>query len=160
MCPLSLCYLTTARPYDFLTEVAYGSFEPGKNEACVELEIVDSVELELTESLLVEIELLHPTSTITMSPTMSFGYIQIVDDDSMFRIYCMSTSSSNDFWSVAAVIGLERTAYYLSSGSEEVQVCVFISTPTPSQTRCPITFPFDIIFRLSTEAAGSYSMNF
>ena len=90
-CPLSLCYLTTARPYDFLTEVAYGVFEPGENEACVELEIVDSEELELTESLLVEIELLHTTLTITMSPTMSFGYIQIVDDDSMFKIYCMST---------------------------------------------------------------------
>ena len=49
------------------------------------------------------------------------------------------------------VIGLERTGYHLSSGSDDVKVCVYISRPT---TSCPISFPFDIIFRLSVEAAG------
>ena len=39
-----------------------------------------------------------------------------------------------------------------------MQVCVLISRPTPSQTSCPISFPFDIIFRLSTEAAGMNSV--
>ena len=78
-------YIYTARPYDFTTGVVYDRYDPEQNEACVSLAIVDSVDVELPESLLVEIELREPNPVIRMSPDMSVGYIQIMDDDSMSK---------------------------------------------------------------------------
>ena len=59
-----------------------------------------------------------------------------------------------------AVIGLEQTSYQLRQGADEVTVCVYISEPTPSQTRCPITFPFDLLFRLVEPSPGTVTAQF
>ena len=87
--PLSFLYwitfIYTACPYDFTTGVVYDRYDPEQNEACVSLAIVDSVDVELPESLLVQIELREPNPVIRMSPDMSVGYIQIMDDDSMSK---------------------------------------------------------------------------
>ena len=80
-----ITYIYTARPYDFTTGVVYDRYDPEQNEACVSLAIVDSVDVELPESLLVQIELREPNPVIRMSPDMSVGYIQIMDDDGMFK---------------------------------------------------------------------------
>ena len=80
-----ITYIYTACPYDFTTGVVYDRYDPEQNEACVSLAIVDSVDVELPESLLVGIELREPNPVIRMSPDMSVGYIQIMDDDSMFK---------------------------------------------------------------------------
>ena len=56
---------------------------------------------------------------------------------------------------VVARIGLERTAYTMSSTAETVEVCLYVSRPRIS---CPITFPFDIFFNLTT-SAGHYNYN-
>ena len=52
---------------------------------------------------------------------------------------------------VVAGIGLERTAYTMSSTAETVEVCLNVSRPAIS---CPITFPFDIFFNLITSAGS------
>ena len=142
-----------ANPQDFTTKVAYDRYDPVQNEACVRLTIVDSVNVELPESLRVTIELREPNPVIMMSPGNAVGYIEIMDDDGMLKKHdlCVCSSDFVVLYTVA-VIGLERTAYYLSSGSDDIKVCVYISRPT---TSCPISFPFDIIFRLSVEAAGT-----
>lgn len=51
-------------------------------EACTELEVVDSVEVESTESFTVSISLREPSPVIAISQTMSTGTIEIIDDDS------------------------------------------------------------------------------
>ena len=45
------------------------------------------------------------------------------------------------------------------TGDDEVGMCVYISlprppTPTPTKRDCVITYPFDLVFRLSPVAAG------
>ena len=51
-------------------------------EACTELEVVDSVEVESKESFTVSISLREPNPVIAISQTMSTGTIEIIDDDS------------------------------------------------------------------------------
>ena len=47
----------------------------------------------------------------------------------------------------AAVVGLSRTGYTMSSTAEEVQVCVRVWRPT-------IDYPFNIFFNFTDETAG------
>ena len=56
-------------------------------------------------------------------------------------------------------MGLENTVYRMNDDDDSVRVCVRISfpppnTPIPGVSDCPITFPFDLIFRLSSTSAG------
>ena len=74
-----------ANPQDFTTKVAYDRYDPVQNEACVRLAIVDSVIVELPESLRVTIELREPSPVIIMSSDNAVGYIEIMDDDGMLK---------------------------------------------------------------------------
>ena len=56
-------------------------------------------------------------------------------------------------------MGLENTVYSTDDDDDSVVVCVYISfpppnTPIPGVSDCPITFPFDLIFRLSSTSTG------
>ena len=68
--------------FDFRTREAVGAYDPGREEACVNLLIVDSIVVELTESLVADITLTEPCPVIEISEAMSFTIIQILDDDS------------------------------------------------------------------------------
>ena len=59
---------------------------PGETqEGCAGLVIIDSIDVEMTESLKVEIELAEGTpTTIRTQPATSEARIDIIDDDSMF----------------------------------------------------------------------------
>ncbi|CAI8026680.1 FRAS1-related extracellular matrix protein 2 [Geodia barretti] len=121
---------SATRPEDFSTTQVDVRYDPVRNEACAQLVVVDTLGVELPESLSVEIELKDDHSAIQISNTQNFGIIEIVDDD-------------------VAGIGLERTAYTMSSTAATVEVCLNVSRPEIS---CPITFPFDIFFNLTTSA--------
>ena len=66
---------------DFRTREAVGAYDPEKEEACVNLVIVDTIGVELTESLVADITLTEPSPVIEISEAMSFTIIQILDDD-------------------------------------------------------------------------------
>ena len=56
-------------------------------------------------------------------------------------------------------MGLENTVYRMDDDADSVRMCVYITfpppnTPIPGVSDCPITFPFDLIFRLSSTSAG------
>ena len=66
---------------DFETREAVGAYDPEREEACVNLVIVDSAGVELIESLVANIALTEPSAVIEISEQMSFTVIQILDDD-------------------------------------------------------------------------------
>jgi hypothetical protein len=66
---------------------------------------------------------------------------------SLNRTHAQVTIEDDDY----ATIGLQRTDYTVSSAAEKVEVCVYISRSSGSQTNCPIAFPVDIFFNF-TEA--------
>ena len=70
---------------DFRTREAIGAYDPEKEEACVNLVIVNSIGVELTESLVADITLTDPSPVIEISEAMSFTIIQILDDDRMSK---------------------------------------------------------------------------
>ena len=78
-------YLPPPAAYDldFRTLEAVAAYNPGREEACVNLVIVYSAGVELTESLVADIALTEPSALIEISEAMSFTVIQILDDDSM-----------------------------------------------------------------------------
>jgi hypothetical protein len=121
---------SATRPEDFRTTQVDVRYDPVQNKACAQLVVVDSAGVELPESLYVEIELKDDHSAIQISDSQKYGIIEIIDDD-------------------VAGVGLERTAYTMSSTAETVEVCLYVSRPRIS---CPITFPFDIFFNLTTSA--------
>ena len=59
-------------------------YNPDKNEACAQLEVVVSYSVELTELLNVEIQLTEEHPAIEISPFNNHGVIDILDDDSTF----------------------------------------------------------------------------
>ncbi|CAI8039189.1 hypothetical protein GBAR_LOCUS21780 [Geodia barretti] len=122
--------IPAARPEDFSTAQVDVRYDPVRNKACAQLVVVDFPGAELPESLCVQIELKDDHSAIQISNTQNYGIIEIMDDD-------------------IAGIGLERTVYTMSSTAETVEVCLYVSRPAIS---CPITFPFDIFFNLTTSA--------
>ena len=75
---------------DFRTREAVGAYNPEREEACVNLVIVDSAGVELTESLVADITLTQPSPVIEISEAMSFTIIQILDDDSMCSLNSVS----------------------------------------------------------------------
>ena len=131
-------------------------------EACTELEVVDSVEVESTESFTVSISLREPNPAIAISQTMSTGVIEIIDDDSKaitnrsYHYGCYSFIAHP----VGAVVGLNITSYSFSRASDSLQVSVYVSQPTPDQTSCPITFTFDIVFHLAIDTSGNYNKTY
>ena len=79
-----LTFVPTARPEDFISTVVDARYNPDENRACAGLVVVNSRNVELPESLNVEIALTEEHSAIEISPTLSYGIIEIRDDDSMF----------------------------------------------------------------------------
>ena len=157
--------IPAAYPEDFRTTQADVRYDPDRNEACAQLVVVDSAGVELPESLYVEIELKDDHSAIQISNTQNYGIIEIMDDDGMLMLHTLL----DFFYSilllifipcppfalfVVAGIGLERTAYTMSSTAETMEVCLYVSRPRIS---CPITFPFDIFFNITTIAGSLYS---
>ncbi|CAI8036551.1 hypothetical protein GBAR_LOCUS20478 [Geodia barretti] len=66
---------------------------------------------------------------------------------SLNRTNAQVTIEDDDY----VTIGLQRTDYTFSSTAEKVEVCVYMSNSSGSQTNCPIGFPVDIFFNF-TEA--------
>ena len=77
-------YIPTARPEDFISTVIDARYNPDENRACAGLVVVNSRSVELPESLSAEIALTEEHSAIEISPTLSYGIVEIRDDDSMF----------------------------------------------------------------------------
>ena len=152
--------IPAAYPEDFRTTQADVRYDPDRNEACAQLVVVDSAGVELPESLYVEIKLKDDHSAIQISNTQNYGIIEIMDDDGMLMLHTacflllifIPCSPLARF--VVAGVGLERTAYTMSSTAETVEVCLNVSRPRIS---CPITFPFDIYFNITTIAGSLYS---
>ena len=78
-------------------------YDPEKKEACVNLVIVDSIGVELTESLVADITLTEPSPVIEISEAMSFTIIQILDDDSTSKFDMMCFLSQSQYLTKAAV---------------------------------------------------------
>ena len=82
-----LTFVPTARPEDFTSTVVDARYNPDENEACAQLEVVDSYSVELTESLNVVIQLAE------ISPFNNHGIIDILDDDSTFLSLGLTTTT-------------------------------------------------------------------
>ena len=76
--------IPAARPEDFTSTELTARYDTTENKACVQLVVVDSRNVELPESLNVEISLREEYSAIDISSTQSYGIIEIMDDDSTF----------------------------------------------------------------------------
>ena len=88
-----LTFVPTARPEDFTSTVVDARYNPDENEACAQLEVVDSYSVELTESLNVVIQLAEEHPTIEISPFNNHGIIDILDDDSTFLSLGLTTTT-------------------------------------------------------------------
>ena len=81
---IPLTIIPAARPEDFTSTELIARYNTNENKACVWLVVVNSRNVELPESLNVETSLREEHSIIDISPTLSYGIIEIRDDDSMF----------------------------------------------------------------------------
>ena len=76
-----MLFLPLALEYDFNTEEALGTYDPDSMEVCVGLVVVNSFSMEMPESLIVVIELEHPSPVIGIDPAFNTRFIEIIDDD-------------------------------------------------------------------------------
>ena len=79
--------IPAARPEDFSTAQVDVRYDPVRNKACAQLVVVDTLGVELSESLYVQIELKDDHSAIQISNTQNYGIIEIIDDDGMLMLH-------------------------------------------------------------------------
>ena len=87
MFPVASHSIPAAYPEDFTTTQVDVRYDPDRNEACAQLVVVDTLGVELSESLYVQIELKDDHSAIQISNTQNYGIIEIIDDDGMLMLH-------------------------------------------------------------------------
>ena len=83
-----------AHPHDFWTLEAIGPYDHEREEACVNLQIVDSIGVELTESLVADVAITEQSDAIEINRLMSRTIILITDDDCMSKADMMCSFNS------------------------------------------------------------------
>ena len=94
--------IPTAYPKDFTTTQIDVRYDPVRNEACAQLVVMDTLGLEMSESLYVEIELKDDHSAIQISNAQNYGIIEIMDDDGMFMLQPFCFHSALNLHSLSA----------------------------------------------------------
>ena len=129
-----------------------------EREKCLQIPIVNSLSVEMTESFFVTLESLD--NRIQINATAKEGEIEIWDDDSTWHIStaCICIVGTCDFHIIllthlyippVAVVGFSSTVYMVRENEGVVQVCINVKP----NIDCPITFPFDIHFYTSDYSA-------
>ena len=156
----SLSQSLTALDHDFRGSLERtATFLINSHVACIQVGLVNTIDVEMPESFFVRLSLddTPHSGRIRLSENEDEveGEVEIRDDDGAVASLLHNDSSHVLFLLSEGIIGLERTNYQLRQGYDVVRVCVYISYPTRSQTRCPITFPIDILFRLVEPSPGT-----
>ena len=137
------------------------TFPECANKSCVRITILDDMTVERRQTFTISLE--NIDSRITLDRDSVDGEVTIMDNEGC--MYCMyGTFQCSIYLSPVlsspsvALVTLNRTEYNVIEGNLRLSVCATIQYPDPNEVRCPVDFPFSLIFLSREYSAGTLMM--